>query len=292
MNMSGKIASFIMTLSLGGLLACTNTWDDHYDESPLTSAEGIELYTGSTVDYLHAQPELSAICHLFDSAGITKKLSPNNDYTLIVYPNEIFQSSDYADSLKYAQYCISDVAIPPSKLRDGLGLRTWLNKVIWFNQQQDQFLLDQYAIEKVVKTDNAYLYYIREGVIPIRPSVYDILNDLGNDYSIFKRLVKQYEEIYFDPDVNTPAGTNSAGHTIYKDSIWSTRNTLMDRFTSEGAAIWNMRSDDYATTMLVPSNEVIQAAIDTALKKIPIWLGRAATTDDRTKFEKWLVFAC
>ncbi len=85
MNMSGKIASFIMTLSLGSLLACTNTWDDHYDESPLTSAEGIELYTGSTVDYLHAQPELSAICHLFDSAGITNKLSPNNNDLVVCY---------------------------------------------------------------------------------------------------------------------------------------------------------------------------------------------------------------
>ena len=44
--------------------------------------------------------------------------------------------------------------------------------------------------------------------------------------------------------------------------------------------------------MLIPSNKLIKAAIDTAMSKIPLWLGRQATDADRLKFEKWIVRAC
>lgn len=290
MYITKKLFSTLIISSLLFATACTDLWDDHYDEAAMTSK--LELYQGTVIDYMHSNSELSALSGLFDKSGVTDQVYDNHDYTIIVYPNGIFEKSDYVNDLQYAKYCICDNAISPARITDGLGLHTWLNKVVWFNKKNNDYLLDKCNIQKIVKAKNGYIYYISDAVIPIRQSIYDVLNGLGDDYSVFKGLVKQYDEIYFDPSINTPIGTNPAGNTIYKDSVWSVRNTLMDRYTSDGAAMWNMRSDDYASTMLIPSNNQIQAAIDTAMSKIPVWLGRAATDDDRIKFEKWIVKAC
>ena len=239
----------MLLLVLTGTTACEDLWDAHYNEGKLVSDGAVELYDGTVTEYLHSQSELSTLSGLFDKAGVTAKLSQDHMYTVVVYPDPIFKSSKYVDTLRYANYCVSDRAVSPSNLFDGLGLQTWLGKVIWFNAGNGNYLLDKCPIKKVIKAKNAFIYYIDDAVIPIRPSVYEILNGLGDEYSVFKGLVKQYEETYFDPSVNMPNGTNSSGSTVYKDSVWSVKNTLMDRYLSDGSALWNMRAEGYASTM-------------------------------------------
>lgn len=295
MNYLKKLIPAVSILLLFVWTGCDDKWSEHYNENDFILVNGskIELFSGTVNEYMHSTDKLGKITELFDKSGVSQKLLEDQDYTVIVYPDDIFSQSIYKDSLNYASYCVSDNAISPDKLTDGLGMRTWNKKIIWFNNVEgNQYLLDNYDIEKVVKTNNGYVYYISDGVIPVRKSIYEILKGLNQDYSIFTQLVKQFEQVYFDPDINTPIGTDATGNTLYKDSLWSTRNTLMDRFTSQGSEIWNMRSEDYATTMLIPSNKIINAAVDTAMKRIPLWLGRAATQDDKIKFQKWVVRAC
>jgi hypothetical protein len=293
MNISKKLFQGLTGILLAvAIVACDDLWNEHYREAALKTDGTVELFSGSVSDFLSSQPELSTINALFENAGVKTKLKDGQEYTVIVYPNAILNASIYKDSTSYANYCICNNSISPATITDGLGFHSWKDKVIWFNVDGDTTKLDDYHIQKIIKTDNAYVYYISEGVIPVRQSVYDILNNLGSDYSTFKTLVKQYEEVYFDPTINKEIGTNAQGNTVYEDSIWSVRNTLMDRYTAKGAVVWNMRSDDYATTMMVPSNALIKSTIDSAMAKIPVWLGRPATADDRLKFQKWIVRSC
>jgi len=44
--------------------------------------------------------------------------------------------------------------------------------------------------------------------------------------------------------------------------------------------------------MFIPSNSVINGAINTAMSNVPIWLNREATPADKKKFEEWIVRAC
>ena len=70
---------------------------------------------------------------------------------------------------------------------------------------------------KQVKADNGYIYYV-DGTIRARESVYEYLKALGDDYSIFKDYVAQYEEVYFDPESSVADGVDDMGNTYYSDS--------------------------------------------------------------------------
>jgi hypothetical protein len=186
--------------------------------------------------------------------------------------------------------CVSDLALPPSRLKEGFGIYTRLGKNIWVYERDSCLYLDEVKISRSVKVDNGYVYYV-EGLIPIRQSIYDYLKQLGPDYSRFVALVERFEERYFDKEKSIPIGIDPMGNTTY-DTIWSVRNTLMDRYTADGLKYWDMRSEDFVSTMFIPSNDLIDQAIHAALDSIPIWLARDTTPADRAKFERWIVRAC
>lgn len=279
---------------LAGLLlaSCDAAWDSHYGNAAFESDGSVTVYDGDAASFLQSQPDLTLLSGLFERKGLYQNLSADHHYTLVVYPDSTLSKSDYRTDTAYADYCVCDVSVPPTAMTDGKGLRMRFGKNVWISRNSSGLFIDQYRVSRIVKADNAYIYYLSDGVVPIRKSVYEVLESLGNNYSEFKKLVKRYEKTYFDKEHSTPIGYNSEGNTVYKDSVWATKNTLMDRYTIDGLDFWNMRSEDFLTTMLIPSNEVVKAAMDTALAKIPRYLGRAATPADRAKFEKWIVRAC
>lgn len=277
------------------LSACNNTWEDHYATQSLSSNDQIQVFKGKVEEYLRSTPEFSTQHKLFVQAGIYDKMLPRQEYTILLYPDNIMANSVYASDSTYAAYCISDFALAPAQMTEGLGIHTWYGKNIWIRMHNGQPLINDCPIAEVIRTQDAYIYRIDEKLIPVNLSVYEVINNLDEaQYSKFKALIRLFEQTYFDPDKCTPAGTNEQGNTIYADSVkgWTTRNVLMDRYTVEGQDFWNMRNETYNSTVFIPSNAVLEAAIDTALARIPLWLRRNATAADRSKFEKWLVQAC
>ncbi len=291
-----KLHSIIICIALlVGFSACTSQWESHYNTQNVTSDGSVEIFSGNIKEYLQSDSHLSSENRMLQEAGVYDKMKPRQEYTLLAYPNDILDASEYASMSDYANYCISDIALSPNMMSDGLGIHTWYqDKNVWIHVRGEERFIEDNLITKVVKTDNGYIYFL-SGITPIIKSIYDILNGLDDaQYSTFKNLVRKYERSFFDKDKCTPAGTNEMGNTVYSDSVkgWTVKNILMDRYTANGQEYWNMRSEDYNSTMLIPSNEVIQAAIDTAMAKIPLWLRRRATAADRTKFEQWIVKAC
>ncbi len=288
----------LITLSILACLAlgsCQDAWEQHYQAQPLLADGEVEIVQQRSADYL--QSHYPQMYSLLDKAGIFSEMNAKQDYSLIVYPDALLSADaeGYAKEADYARFCISDVACPPSGLWDGLGLSTWQGKTIWVSVKDGKVQLGGKQLSRVVRTQDAYLYVIEEGMLSVLPSLYDAIMALDDEqYSYFKRLVKRHENSYFDANKCTPVGTNAQGNTIYSDSVkgWETENTLMDRYTSDGSEMWNMRSETYNSTVFVPSNEVIALMLDSALAKVPRWLGRKATASDRTKYENWLLRAC
>ena len=161
-------------------------------------------------------------------------------------------------------------------------------KSVWVYENGKQ--LDGLNISKIVKTVNGFVYYV-DGILPIRQSAYELLLSLGEDYSRFKNLVLSYDYKYFDREHSKPIGVTTDGRVLY-DSVIIVKNTLMDRYTSDGTPIWDMRSESYNTTMFIPNNELIENAIKAASDSIPQWLNRMPTKADTLKFEEWIVKAC
>lgn len=290
MNVKEKIGLYSMMLGLL-LASCDNGWDSHYGSTNLVADGDLMIYDGDAATYIRSQEDLSILSGLFEQ-GVYKTMSETHEYTIIVYPDSTIQNAPFTVDTAYAPYCICDVAVSPSSMTDGKGIRMRYGKNVWISRNSNGILIDQYSVKKIIKSDNAYIYYLADGIVPIRKSVYEVIQSLGSDYSEFKKLVGRYEKVYFDKEHSTPIGYNSEGNTVYSDSVWSVRNSLMDRYASDGLDTWNMRSEEFQTTMFIPSNEVIKSALDTAMSKVPRYLGRAATSADKLKYEKWIVQAC
>jgi hypothetical protein len=274
----------------GCLISCQDSWDAHYSETVVES-EGFTVYSGDVESYIKEQPDLTLIASILDEQGMFESTSKSKGYTFIVCDNEVLSGGLSVPDSVFAKNCVSDISIAPSKLTEGLGIYTRLGKNIWVYNKNDSLYLDDYKLIKKVKAQNGYIYYV-DGQIPIRQSVYEMLKNLGSDYSEFVALIEKYEESYFDKENSTPSGVDGMGNTIYSDSIISVRNTLMDRYTEDGLKTWDMRSEDYVTTLFIPNNKMVEECIQSALDSVPKWLGRTATTSDQTKFEKWIVRAC
>ena len=288
-----KSIKYIIVCSLccnivAALVACSD-WDDHYDEAAVTASEA-EVYDGDIVSYLSSNGQLSTIAGIFRQAGALDVSSPDKEYTFVVPGNSSLDGQIIADPVAFANNCISDIAVSPSELRDGFGINNRAGKTLWIYGEDDGLTIDGASIEKTVKTRNGYVYII-DGVLPVRPSVYEYLKQLGDDYSLFKALVAKYEQRVFDREHSAATGVNQAGEVVY-DTVWVTRNTLMDRYTSGGVEQWNMRDENYVTTMFIPNNDLVEHALSSALDSIPSWLNREATEADREKFEEWIVRAC
>ena len=286
-----KRLSVISLLMLGLICgSCKEEWDNHYNETQVISPD-TDIYAGDIVSYIRSEKDLSLINAVFESSKSYDNIKKEKGYTIIVYKNNALQLSHDYDNKEFADYCICDLSVSPSSLKDGYGIQTRLGKNIWVSKSGDEITIENKRIEKKVKTDNGYVYYL-EDIMPVKKSVYEFLNSLGEEYSLFVSYVKEFEEEYFDEQNSIPTGVDEMGNTIYADSIIDTRNTLMDRYTENGLLQWNMRSEDFLSTMFVPSNDLIKKAISNALDSIPSWLGRESTESDIIKFKEWIVKAC
>ena len=288
------LSLIICHLSFSAALISCSDWNDHYDETAVTT-QAIDVYSGDIVSYLRSTSDLSQMSAIFEQAGAYTNTTADKQYTFVVSDNSAMSQGAAAitDKVRFANYCISDVAVTPSELTDGFGINNRAGKTIWIygtGNLASQVKIDNFNIKKIVKTNNGYVYYI-DGVLPVRQSVYEYLQSLGDEYSTFKELVAQYEERVFDREHSAAIGINQAGETVY-DTIWVTRNTLMDRYTDSGIDYWNMRDENYVTTMFIPSNEQITQALTSALDSIPVWLNREPTSADLAKFQEWIVRAC
>jgi len=276
--------------------ACQDNWKDHYGQQPLIADSQTEIIQGDLKQFFALHEEFSAQHKLFSQAGIFDRMKQGQQYTVLVYDNSLLASSPYAAMTDYAGYCISDIALSPVELKNGLGISTWYGKNLWISTTAEgKTRVNNAGLGRTFRTEDAFIYEISDRMLSVSPSVYDQIMQLDDsNYSTFKRLIGQYERTWFDADKCTPSGTNEQGNTVYADSVkgWTVKNTLMDRYTEDGLEMWNMRSEGYNTTVLVPSNAVIKEALDTALAKVPRYLGRAATAADREKFEKWIVRVC
>lgn len=277
-------------LILWGTISCTDSWEDYYSMKTINSEE-VEVYQGDIVSYIKNQSTLSEIASILNEKGIFSQVQPSKNYTFIVCANDLLDESAIPDKAAFAKNCISDIAVAPSKLAEGLGIGTHLGKNIWISRTPaNDVYFDNFKLKKSVKTQNGFVYFV-EGVIPARPSVYEYFESLGDNYSYFKSLVRRYEEIYFDKDRSIPVSVDRMGNTVY-DTVMTARNNLIDRYSETGAKKWDMFSEDFLSTMFIPDNTILNQAISTALANVPVWLNRPATAADRIKFEEWVVRAC
>jgi hypothetical protein len=283
------LAVFVLFLTF----SCSEKWDAHYDQKEtVIDGDAVKVVDSSAKEYIQSESDLSAVSALFAEQGIFEAMDSKDQlFTVLVYPNEVMSAATIDDPEFFAQTCVCDLAFTPTKLTNGLSMQMWNGKYLTVSVTEgssgDEVRIAGSKVKGVVQVSDGFIYLLDAPVYAPK-SLYEMLNDLDDHYSLFRELIASYEEKVFDKENSIPRGVDETGNTVY-DSVFVVKNTLMDRYNSGGTETWNMRSEYYNSTMLIPSNDLITNALENAYDYIREALNREPTESDSTKFQEWIV---
>ena len=268
----GLLASTAFCLAFS-LSSCSDLKDDSHYGSAQTAIDNAELkiVNESSEQYLKGRSDLSIMTELFTNQGIFDELKKKGQLsTLLVVANDVFKQP--AEKVEFVTRShVSDISISPANLTDGTRLMMWHGKYVNVSIDAeglagnivDHIKFNNGFVKEVVKTSSGYIYVLSD-MIETPTSLYDYISELSDDYSIFRDLVLSSGGKEFDRANSKAIGINEQGNTVY-DSVFIYRNTFFEN------AGFDMNSESLTATMLLFSNDVINAAFDDAHKRLQMW---------------------
>lgn len=285
-----KIKNIFFTALLGCslcFLACTSDdWKDHYDnnESEIIN-DKIDIVEESSDVYLSKQTDLGKMYGFLKANGIFESLAEKGQmHTLLVVADGNFVEPESEKALFTANSHVTDIAISPSNLYDGERILMWHGKFVSVSvdslsssEDMSYIAFNEAPVEKVIKTSDGYIYVL-SAMIQTPKSLYDFLDELGEEYSIFKDLVLAEREVTFDKANSNPIGVDNTGNTVY-DSVFTYTNPFFDDKS------FDLNSESLTATMLVFSNKVIEEAMAVADSTLAAW----DMERDSTILRRWIL---
>lgn len=271
MNTLNKL--FTIILVAGMTTACSELKDDdHYkvSDSAISNAE-LKIVDMSSQQYLESRSDLSSMNQLFANQGIYKELQAKGQLsTLLVVTNDHYvQPQDDVDFATRSH--VSDISISPANLENGTRLMMWHGKYVNVSIDElgqegnivDHVMFNNGAVKEVVKTTSGYIYVISDMIVT-PTSLKDYIDQLPDNYSVFRDMVQASGGKVFDRANSKAIGINDQGNTVY-DSVFIYTNTFFDNVN------FDMNSESLTATMLLFSNQVINEALDDAHRRLGAW---------------------
>ena len=270
-------AAAVMALPLW--VGCSDLEDDDHYSNSSTEIRNPELkiVSQTSEDYIKSQPSLSEMYELLNSANIFGELREkgqlatilmveNSDLVLPASKSTVDKDLDFL-----IRSHISDISISPANLHDGERLMMWHGKYVNISMDEEgrngQIIghvnFNNGVVKEVIQTTNGYIYVISEA-IQTPTSLSDYIDNLSDEYSIFRDLVKSSGGKEFLKNQSKPLYINEEGNTVY-DSVFRYTNEHFD------AVGFDLNSESLTATMLLPSNEVINAALEEAHSRLAEW---------------------
>lgn len=269
-----KTIKYILSsiLLISGIYACNDDWDSHYSqEEQVVNNVNITVVNKSAVDYLQSQPELSTMYQLFSETGVLDEMIEKDLlFTILVVndDNALSRAVVTDDRTFLAKSHISDISLSPSNLSDGQRVLMWNGKYINVSKVENEdnatsISFNGIAVKKITKVNNGYVYEI-EDYVETPKSLYELIEGLGDDYSIFREMIMERNQLTFDKEASKIIGVDETGSNVY-DSIFIVTNPYVE------AQGFNMMSESLSATVLIPSNEVVNRALTVARQNLQEW---------------------
>jgi hypothetical protein len=278
----------ILLIAVSFTVACSSLDDDDHYSKYNTDIQNNELkiVNMSSEDYIKTRPDLSDMNDLFLSDSIYKQLDAKGQRsTILVVTNNHFKMPDAKNMDFIAKSHISDIEMSPANLSNGERLMMWHGKYVNVDidslgqagQIINHIMFNNATVNEVIKTNDGYIYVISDMInTPI--SLYDYINNLDDNYSIFKNIVINSGSKIFDKSNSKVIGVNEQGNTVY-DSVFIYKNAFFD---SQG---FDMNSESLTATMLLFSNDVINDALNDAKNRLDSW----NMTCNQDTLKKWVL---
>ncbi len=268
---------FITTIAVSiGFMACDDTWNDHYNSSgDLVNNDNVEAVDMSVAEFLSSEADYSEMYSLFQETGLLDQMNADEQLlTVLVVSNDNMSRSDEeetdSEKLYSAQTHVSDVSLSPSNVTDGQRVLMWCGKYIEVTKGLNQDTGDANSIAfngsyvlRTIQAQNGYVYELSEKVTAPK-SMYETIQELSDDYSIFRDMVLARCTQAFDQSSSLPIGYDQSGNVVY-DTVWTTQCSY---FSDEGMDIL---SESINGTMLIPSNTIIETALQEGKAKLAAW---------------------
>jgi hypothetical protein len=244
------------------LYACSNEWDTHYArEEQIVDNDNVTMVNFPAIEYLKSEKSLSLMYNLFEETGVIKEMNEKDQLFTIFVVNDGAAAISTNDRQYLAQSHIADVALSPANLFDGLRVMVWNGKYLNVtkvenDEKEYDITFNGKKVLKITRASNAYIYEL-ETYIDSPKSLYEIISGLDEDYSIFREMILSRNENTFDKTASIPIGVDNTGNTLY-DSVFTVTNPY---FASQG---FDILSESLTATMLIPSNNVVTQALNTA----------------------------
>ena len=274
MTMTAK--AFACGLMAMAMAACSELEDKDYYKDSSTSINNTELkiVKMSSQQYMAQRSDLSKMNKLFADQGIYDELKAKGQLsTMLVVTDDQFKQpeGEAEDQTFITRSHVSDVSMSPANLHNGDRLMMWHGKYVnvtmdslgQAGQIVDHILFNNAAVQEVVQTNNGYIYVISD-MINTPTSLSDFINNLEDNYSIFRDMVLSSGGKEFDKVNSKAIGVNEEGNTIY-DTVWIYTNK---HFENVG---FDMNSESLTATMLLYSNDVIEKAMADAHARLAKW---------------------
>ena len=284
------------------LNSCSEEWDDHYEDTQIVvNNPALKEVAQTSQEYLGSQADFSEMYGFLQGQNIFTQLQEKDLFhTMLVVKNEAFtletvETGDTVGLKKLANSHVSDIALPPSNLHDGDRVMMWHQKFVSVGIDTAKVSTDVSritfggnAVNEIIKTTNGYIYVI-DKMIYTPKSLKDLIDELGEEYSIFKNLVLASGGQEFDRVNSKPIGVDATGNTIY-DSVFIYTNEFFD------AKNFDLSSESLTATALVFSDDVINAAMADAEAKLSAWDlkdrngdGEEWTEEDKDILRNWIL---
>lgn len=270
--------------------ACSSLEDDsHYSNNETTiNNTGLQIVNMTSQEYICSRADLSNMKGLFEQKGIFKNLEQKNQLsTMLVVLNDDYVEpvGTEEEQLYAANSHVSDISMAPSNMHNGDRIMMWHGKYVNIDvdelgqagQYAGHIMFNNAALKEVIKTTNGYVYVISD-MISTPTSLMDFINNLDDNYSVFRDMVLSSGGKEFDRANSKVIGVNDEGNTVY-DSVFIYKNTY---FEEKG---FDMNSESLTATMLLFSNDVIADAVADANTRLARW-GRVRSED---VMRKWIM---
>lgn len=283
--------------ALTGILAFScksDEWEDHYNDTDTAlSNDRLAIVDMTSKEYMESCDSLSKMTKFFNDFRVFDSLEIKGQlHTLFVVDDADMGCTDITDSLtnagdsaRYIAFShITDISVSPSNLYNKERLLMWHGKYVNVSMDSsalsgvmDSIKFNGIPVKKVIKTNDGFIYMLGS-LIKTPKSLYEIINNLGSEYSIFKNMVLAQNTYVFDRENSKIVGVDPTGNNIY-DSVFIVSNAFFD------SKNFDLTSESLTSTVFIPSNDVINAAYSDAKSRLEKW----DMTRDSSLLMKWIL---
>lgn len=258
-----KYSKYILMMALSaGLLTTATSCKDDWSLIDAPSAEH-QSASNTLWENIQLDKNLTQFADLVKKAGFDTQLSSANYYTVWAPENGTF---DY-ESLKnldakvlennFVKNHVAQFAHNLSgNVNEKIGV---LNEKFYVMSSETNSFDDANIVEPNIPSRNGIMHKIGSEV-PFRYSLYEMFDQLGENYSNFVDYYKKYETKTLNIEKSTK-GPIVDGEQTYLDEVYDLDNRML--FNNYRAKINN---EDSTYTMLVPTNEAWNTMYDIAKK--------------------------